>query len=117
MIAATPAELRGLPVTLSVPEAGRMIGLGREAAYRAAKDGQLPGALQIGKRWRVVTSRLIEFLGVSPPDNGEGRPDDQPGDPPTEQSADHRRDQRRGEGSLRAIVPGEVGDARDYRDR
>ena len=102
----TPDELATWPVTIDVPAAGRCFGLGREASYRAAAAGELPGAIRVGRRWRVVTSRLIEFLGVEPPDNGE----DSPGptgraSPPTEQSADHRREQRRGEGSLRAIVP------------
>jgi hypothetical protein len=82
--APTPDELRAWPVTVDVPTAGRCFGLGREASYRAAHDGTLPGVVKIGRRFVVVTARLREALGVSPPDNGEVRPDRPPGGPPTE---------------------------------
>jgi hypothetical protein len=36
-------------VTISVPEAGRRLGIGRNAAYEAARRGDLP-TLRFGKR-------------------------------------------------------------------
>ena len=53
--AKSPSKRRGRgPHGLSIPEAGAMIGLGRNAAYEAAKAGQIPvmefGALKIVPR-------------------------------------------------------------------
>ena len=64
-IAPTADDLANWPLTVSVPEAGRALGLGREASYHAAAAGELPGAVRIGKRWRVVTSHLRAALGVA----------------------------------------------------
>jgi hypothetical protein len=48
--------------TLSVPEAGRLyFGLGRNASYSAAKNGQLP-AIRIGGRIRVPVVALEQLL-------------------------------------------------------
>jgi hypothetical protein len=48
------ARNRRGPFGLSIPEAGAMIGLGRNAAYEAAKRGEIPtmefGALRIVPR-------------------------------------------------------------------
>ena len=48
-------------LTLSVPEAGRQLGLGRDAAYEAARRGQLP-ALRFGRHWRVPVAALERML-------------------------------------------------------
>jgi excisionase family DNA binding protein len=48
--------------TLSVAEAGRLLGMGRDASYRAAKRGDLP-AIQIGRRLIVPVPRLLVLLG------------------------------------------------------
>ena len=61
----TPDEMLRWPVTVDVVQAGRAFGLGREAAYRAAAAGELPGAIRIGRRWRVISARLREALGVA----------------------------------------------------
>lgn len=53
-----------LPATLSVEEAGTLLGLSRSSAYRAAARGQLP-TLVFGRRLLVPTARLLEMLGVS----------------------------------------------------
>lgn len=39
------------------------MGIGRNAAYRAAAAGELP-AIRIGRRLRVPTARLLELLGI-----------------------------------------------------
>jgi hypothetical protein len=56
-------ELRHLPPTLPVEEAGRLIGIGRSAAYAAARSGELP-TITIGRRVVVPTPRLLALLGA-----------------------------------------------------
>lgn len=56
------ALLRG-PAVLSIPEAGRFMGLGRTASYSAARRGILP-TIKVGERKVVVpTARLAALLG------------------------------------------------------
>ena len=45
-------EARNVRLTLTVPEAGEMAGLGRSAAYQAAKTGEMP-VIRIGGRLLV----------------------------------------------------------------
>lgn len=52
-----------LPLTLTVEEAGELLGISRQSAYRAAAAGELP-ALRVGRRLIVPTARLLEMLGV-----------------------------------------------------
>jgi excisionase family DNA binding protein len=47
--------------TVSVPEAGRQLGVGRDAAYRAAALGQLP-TIRIGRRLLVPRAALERLL-------------------------------------------------------
>lgn len=63
----TVAELVGLEElqpTISVEEAGRVLGISRSTAYRAASCGQLP-TLRIGRRLLVPTAKLLDLLGVA----------------------------------------------------
>ncbi len=53
--------LAGLTVT--VEQAGRALGIGRNAAYAAAKRGDIP-ALKIGGAIRVPTAALRRMLGL-----------------------------------------------------
>jgi excisionase family DNA binding protein len=55
---------RGLPPTISVEHAGRLLGLKRSAAYEAVKRAELP-ALRFGRRLVVPTARVLAMLGVS----------------------------------------------------
>jgi excisionase family DNA binding protein len=50
-------------LTLSVTEAGQLLGIGRAAAYEAAKNGQIP-TVKIGKRLLVPLAALERFLAV-----------------------------------------------------
>jgi hypothetical protein len=43
-------------LTLSVPEAGAMAGLGRNASYEAAKRGEIP-VINFGNRLRVPAKK------------------------------------------------------------
>lgn len=47
--------------TMSVPDAGRILGLSRQSAYDAATRGDLP-TIRIGRRLLVPTSALRRML-------------------------------------------------------
>lgn len=49
------------PATMSVPEAGRILGLSRNGAYAAASRGELP-VVRIGRKLLVPKHRLLELL-------------------------------------------------------
>jgi excisionase family DNA binding protein len=53
------------PRTLSVPEAGRWLGIGRNASYEAARRGEIP-TIRIGRLLRVpvvALERKLEEVG------------------------------------------------------
>ena len=52
-------------LTLSVEEAGRLLGVGRDASYRAAQNGDIP-TVRIGRKLRVPIGSLSELLGTTP---------------------------------------------------
>ncbi|MFZ2080443.1 MAG: helix-turn-helix domain-containing protein [Xanthobacteraceae bacterium] len=56
----------GIPVTkprtLSVEEAGRILGISRMAAYQAVWRGQIP-SIRIGRRLLIPLAKLNELLG------------------------------------------------------
>jgi len=52
-----------LQPTLSVPAAGRYLGLGRAQAYAAASRGEIP-TLRVGRRILVPTALLARRLGL-----------------------------------------------------
>ena len=70
-------RLQDLPPTLSVEQAGTMLGIPRATAYRAAAAGQLP-TFRIGRRLLVPTARLLDLLGLAADavdtDDAEPRP-------------------------------------------
>jgi len=47
--------------TVSVPQAGAVMGLGRNTAYMAVQRGEIP-VLKFGNRLRVPTARLRKML-------------------------------------------------------
>jgi excisionase family DNA binding protein len=49
--------------TISVEEAAKVIGIGRSAAYEAARTGQLP-TRRLGRRLLVPVPALLEWLGL-----------------------------------------------------
>lgn len=64
-VSAAPQQL---PPTIKVEEAGRILGISRTAAYRAAASGDLP-TIRLNGRLYVPTARLLNLLGyvVQPP--------------------------------------------------
>lgn len=55
--------IEDLPPTISVEEAGDILGVSRRSAYRAAARGEIP-TLRIGRRLLVPTRRLMQLLGL-----------------------------------------------------
>jgi excisionase family DNA binding protein len=51
----------GLPLLIPVPEAAKLIGISRAAAYRFASAGDLP-TKKLGRRVYVVSAKLREFI-------------------------------------------------------
>ena len=45
----------------TVEEAGKLLGIGRSAAYEAARTGELP-VIRIGRRWLVSKQALERML-------------------------------------------------------
>jgi excisionase family DNA binding protein len=56
--------IQDLPPTISVEEAGEILGVSRRSAYRAAENGELP-TLRLGRRLLVPTARLKAMLGLA----------------------------------------------------
>lgn len=54
-------EIRNRP-SLTVVEAGRALGLGQVAAYRAVRSGDIP-SVRIGARIVVPVPKLLALLG------------------------------------------------------
>lgn len=53
--------LKGLPPTLTVEQAGQLLGISRRSAYRAANTGELP-TIKLGRRLLVPTARVLDLL-------------------------------------------------------
>jgi hypothetical protein len=51
--------------TVDVRLAGRVLGVGKNAAYKAAGDGTIP-TITVAGRKRVPTAKLREMLGLPP---------------------------------------------------
>jgi len=65
-----PADVAGLAV-ISVEQAGRLLGIGRSAAYEAVRRDEIP-AIRVGRRVLVPVSVLFHRLGIT--DVGPGLP-------------------------------------------
>lgn len=63
------------PQVLSVPEAGRLLGICRDSAYAAVRNGTLP-SIRLGKRIvvpRAALERLLNGTNNRPEDNDGSR--------------------------------------------
>lgn len=64
-----PASIRaddpfaGLPVLIAVPQAAKLLGISRAAAYRFANSGELP-TKRLGRRIYVISAKLRAFIGT-----------------------------------------------------
>ncbi len=51
--------------TMTVEQAGQLLGISRRSAYRAAAAGAIP-TIRLGRRILVPTARLHRLLGIDP---------------------------------------------------
>ncbi len=51
------------PPTITVAEAGHLLGLSRSSAYRAAARGELP-TVRFGRRLVVPTHKVLALIGL-----------------------------------------------------
>ena len=63
---------RKQPETYSVPDAGRRLGLGRNASYEAARRGELP-VLRFGRRLVVPRIAFERMLAEAQSQQNSGR--------------------------------------------
>ncbi|MFB9618843.1 helix-turn-helix domain-containing protein [Brooklawnia cerclae] len=55
-------DVRGRATIRVWPEAAELLGISKDAAYRAAAAGQIP-TLRLGRRLLVPVPKLLEMLG------------------------------------------------------
>jgi len=65
---ANSAESNPDRLVYTVPEAGKLLGLGRNAAYEAAKRGEIP-TLRIGRLLLVPKAPLHRLVGLAGADS------------------------------------------------
>lgn len=53
-----PSLVRRDPYVASIADAAEMLGISKDLAYDLARRGELPGAFQLGRRWRVSLVKL-----------------------------------------------------------
>lgn len=53
------------PATLTVEQAGQLLGISRRAAYRGVEAGHIP-FIRLGRRILVPTAKLYAMLGLAP---------------------------------------------------
>lgn len=51
------------PLTMSVEDAAKLLGVSRGLAYEAARRGELP-TIKLGRRLLVPTARLLELVSA-----------------------------------------------------
>ncbi len=74
-------------LTLSVPEAGEMLGISSRSAYRAVERGVIP-VIRIGSRILVPKAKLLDMLGVGPRPIAAAADDDRRREPAERRAAD-----------------------------
>ncbi|MDP8931396.1 MAG: helix-turn-helix domain-containing protein [Actinomycetota bacterium] len=52
------------PATITVEQAGALLGISRRSAYRAAASGHIP-TIRLGRRILVPTAMLYRMLGIT----------------------------------------------------
>jgi excisionase family DNA binding protein len=61
-------------LTVTVEEAARLLGISRQSAYQAARAGELPGVIRIGRRLLVSRFQLDRMLGLNDETPGTSLP-------------------------------------------
>jgi hypothetical protein len=61
------SQVLRVSATVTVPEAARLLGIGRNLAYEiASRDGEIAGVpvIRVGRRLLIPLARLLEVLGL-----------------------------------------------------
>lgn len=58
------------PLTMSVEDAAKLLGISRGLGYQAAREGQIP-TIRLGRRLLVPRAKLLELVGESSPQTRE----------------------------------------------
>lgn len=56
-------DTNGYPATITVEQAGQLLGISRSSAYRGVNRGEIP-SIRIGGRIIVPTGKLLDLLGL-----------------------------------------------------
>lgn len=59
------------PLTLTIEEAAKLLGVSRGLAYEAARRGELP-TIRLGRRLLVPRARLLALVGAPSGKGGDG---------------------------------------------
>ena len=59
------------PYVVSVPQAAGLLGISKDLGYDLARRGELPGAFQLGRRWRVSLVKLRAAVHGAKDDRAE----------------------------------------------
>ena len=51
-----------LPTFLTIPECAELLRLSKRSVYGMARNGELPGAVKVGGKWRVERTTLMASL-------------------------------------------------------
>lgn len=96
----TLAQAAALPATLTLPEAARLLGIGRTHAYTLAAHGEFPvPVMRLGHVLRVPTAPLLALLGLPTPIPHSAPDPDTPTPTPDGGGADQEPPARGGEPS------------------
>lgn len=60
-------QIRTMATIRIWPDAGQLLGLSKDSAYRAADRGEIP-TLRMGRRLLVPVPKLLKMLGASSPE-------------------------------------------------
>lgn len=67
-------ELAGLPALLDVPQAARVLGIGRSLAYDLVRRGEWPTAvLRVGRLIKIPSGPLLRLVELGDDDFGSAR--------------------------------------------
>lgn len=58
-----PVDIAKLPPTISVPMAGKVLGIGRDHAYLSVQRGEIP-SMRVGRRIIIPTAALIRAFNL-----------------------------------------------------
>lgn len=72
------------PLVLTIPEAARLLGIGRSKAFELARRGELPGVIRFGRCVRVSKPVLLRWLGAEPAESLAPEPGRPPATTPDE---------------------------------